>query len=338
MGLGISRNSRPRRFSVRQTVSARRRHGIASRNRTRRPQGVRCRRNLDLIFGALTLLVIRFPNQNSFSVPPGTPWGPTRIAYLQYASDAIAFFDYRIFYHELAGLRLPRGPDVSAELRWYPVVTMLQLLFDTMLATGTPIGYGHVYAPKDYIDAWVAVTDPQGWSAADLDRLKQYFRPSRGKWPLNPGRTPTTIGAVELFSEDAGTEDRRWIEVSKHCCRRLVTRRHYRKGARSSPPRCGSQMPAMLSRGQLSDTGELILVGHNRRSSQQFEARRPAIVLAELVAPGSVSGEQASNRAGSWRSQVSTLPSVAVALVPPPACLFRWQPMMKRPRLVALVA
>jgi len=38
-----------------------------------------------------------------------------------------------------AWMDAPRGPDVSPELRWYPVVTMLQLAVDMAVATGTPM-------------------------------------------------------------------------------------------------------------------------------------------------------------------------------------------------------
>lgn len=118
---------------------------------------------------------VRFANQNGFPVPPQTPWGPMRVAYLQYASDAITFFDPRDFFREPAWMKSPRGPDVAPELRWYPVVTMLQLGLDMAVATNTPLGYGHVYAPAHYIDTWVAVTDVKTWSPDDLARLKQHL-------------------------------------------------------------------------------------------------------------------------------------------------------------------
>src|ERR1700744_2475485 len=70
---------------------------------------------------------VRFMNQDGFTVPTDAPWGPMRVVYLQYASDAITFFDYRDAYRPPAWMNAPRGPDVSPELRWYPVVTMLQL-------------------------------------------------------------------------------------------------------------------------------------------------------------------------------------------------------------------
>lgn len=117
--------------------------------------------------------VVRFMNQNGPTVPPDAPWGSMRIVYLQYASDAITFFAYRDAYQAPAWMAAPRGPDVSPELRWYPVVTMLQLALDMAVANGTPMGFGHVYAPEHYVDAWVAVTDVHDWSADALARLKQ---------------------------------------------------------------------------------------------------------------------------------------------------------------------
>ncbi|MEY9597838.1 putative membrane protein [Bradyrhizobium japonicum] len=116
---------------------------------------------------------VRFMNQNGPTVPPDTPWGPMRVVYLQYASDAITFFAYRDAYQAPDWMNAPRGPDVSPELRWYPVVTMLQLALDMAVATAAPMGFGHVYAPEHYVDAWVAVTDVNDWSAEALARLKE---------------------------------------------------------------------------------------------------------------------------------------------------------------------
>ena len=116
----------------------------------------------------------RFTNQNNALKLPNSHWGPMRIVYLQYASDPIVFFDPKDFYREPDWMKAPRGPDVSPQLKWYPVVSMLQLAIDLMLATTTPIGHGHVYAPQHYIDAWVEVTDVS-WSQADIDRLKEHF-------------------------------------------------------------------------------------------------------------------------------------------------------------------
>ena len=120
---------------------------------------------------------VRFMNQHG--EPPASPsdrvadWGPMRTVYLQYASDPITFFDYRDLYRRPDWMNLPRGPDVSPELRWYPIVTLLQLTLDMAMATTTPIGYGHVFAPAHYVDAWIEVTDVRGWSTEEIARLKQ---------------------------------------------------------------------------------------------------------------------------------------------------------------------
>ncbi|WP_426610051.1 alpha/beta hydrolase [Bradyrhizobium sp. McL0616] len=126
---------------------------------------------------------VRFMNQNGPTVPPDTPWGPMRVVYLQYASDAITFFAYRDAYQAPAWMNAPRGPDVSPELRWYPIVTMLQLALDMAVATNTPMGFGHVYAPEHYVDAWVAVTDVNDWPAEALTRLKSHLAAAARKTP-----------------------------------------------------------------------------------------------------------------------------------------------------------
>ena len=120
--------------------------------------------------------VVRFMNQNGGLEVGREAWGPLRIAFLQYASDPVTFFSVRSFFREPDWLRPPRGPDVSPALRWYPGVTMLQIAAD--LAAGTevvPLGYGHNFAPAHYIDAWLALTEPAGWTDEDTRRLKERF-------------------------------------------------------------------------------------------------------------------------------------------------------------------
>jgi len=64
------------------------------------------------------------------------------------------------------------GPDVSPALRWYPIVSMMQLALDMLIAGEAPMGYGHLYAPAQYIDAWMLVTGIQDWSDEDIALLK----------------------------------------------------------------------------------------------------------------------------------------------------------------------
>ena len=44
------------------------------------------------------------------------------------------------------------------------------------MATTAPIGFGHVFAPEHYIDAWIAVTDVRDWSPEEIARLKQHLK------------------------------------------------------------------------------------------------------------------------------------------------------------------
>ncbi|MCT7377934.1 alpha/beta hydrolase [Chelativorans salis] len=119
---------------------------------------------------------IRFMNQWDTLETPNARWGPIRFVYLQYASDPVTFFDPEAFYRAPPWMTHPRGPDVSRELRWYPIVTQLQLTVDIAAADEAPLGYGHRYAPEDYIDAWVAVTAPEGWSEEEIERLKSIYK------------------------------------------------------------------------------------------------------------------------------------------------------------------
>lgn len=102
-------------------------------------------------------------------------WGGVRIVYLQYASDPIVFFDTGSAWRPPAWMSPPRGPDVSPELRWYPIVSFLQLAFDMAVSLHVPMGHGHLYAYEDHIAPWMAVTQPPGWDAAGLDRLRRHF-------------------------------------------------------------------------------------------------------------------------------------------------------------------
>jgi uncharacterized membrane protein len=118
---------------------------------------------------------MRFTNQDNALNIPGAVWGPMRVVYLQYASDPIVFFEPRSAYRPPAWMAEPRGPDVSKDLRWFPLVTFLQLGLDMAIGLLVPIGHGHLYAHAHYIDAWQAVTAIDDWSPAEIDRLKAHF-------------------------------------------------------------------------------------------------------------------------------------------------------------------
>jgi uncharacterized membrane protein len=117
--------------------------------------------------------VIRFLAQDGKMSATPAPWGPLRILYLQYANDAVTFFDPSSAWRSPEWLVPPLGPGVSPDFVWIPLVTFMQLTFDIMIAVAPPMGHGHVYAFGDYVDAWAALTDAPGWSAEGLAALKR---------------------------------------------------------------------------------------------------------------------------------------------------------------------
>lgn len=119
--------------------------------------------------------MVRFTSQHN-TLDTGKPWGPTRIVYVQYASDPMIWFSKDLAWTSPEWLEEPRGSDVSPQLRWYPLVTFLQIAGDLPMATSVPLGYGHNYSPSSYIDAWIAVTEPTDWTEEKTARLKEMFR------------------------------------------------------------------------------------------------------------------------------------------------------------------
>jgi uncharacterized membrane protein len=97
-------------------------------------------------------------------------WGPMRFVLLQYGSDPIVFFDWSLAWSRPDWLSGERAPDVSPEMRWIPVVTLFQVAMDMAVAVGT-LGYGHDYIARHYIPAWAETLSPDGWSAAEEERL-----------------------------------------------------------------------------------------------------------------------------------------------------------------------
>ncbi|NQU21987.1 MAG: alpha/beta-hydrolase family protein [Candidatus Nealsonbacteria bacterium] len=119
--------------------------------------------------------MVRFTGKENSLDQAGERWGPMRFVYVQHASDPMTFFAPELLLQEPDWLAGKRGPDVSPYLRWYPIVTFLQIAFDLPMATSIPTGYGHNYAPASYINAWIEVTEPAEWRAGDTERLKQLF-------------------------------------------------------------------------------------------------------------------------------------------------------------------
>ncbi len=117
--------------------------------------------------------MVRFTAQENALDRGEQRWGRMRFVYIQYASDPMCFFSPDLLYRQPEWLQGQRGPDVSPYLRWYPIILFLQTAFDLPMATSVPVGYGHNYCPRNYLEAWIAVTKPVGWTDQHTRRLMQ---------------------------------------------------------------------------------------------------------------------------------------------------------------------
>jgi len=104
------------------------------------------------------------------------PWTGTRVLFLQHASDPVVWWSPDLLFGRPDWLTEPPGFDRSPAMRWYPIVTFLQVSADmagnVTDSTGAPPGHGHKYGDSQ-LDGWVAVAAPAGWTSADTGRIRR---------------------------------------------------------------------------------------------------------------------------------------------------------------------
>lgn len=106
---------------------------------------------------------------------PSDPWSEPRVVYLQHASDPIAWWNTDLLFSKPDWLREARGPDVSPNMEWIPVVTFLQVSADMAVAVDVPDGHGHVYV-RNVANAWASILSPPGWTDEKTERLRGLLR------------------------------------------------------------------------------------------------------------------------------------------------------------------
>jgi uncharacterized membrane protein len=103
--------------------------------------------------------------------PPGACSAP-RVVYLQNASDPVTWWSPSLLLHRPDWLAEPRGYDVSPTMRWYPVLTFLQVTADLVLAQRTRTNHGH-YFHGATVAAWAAILTPPQWTQARTAELTE---------------------------------------------------------------------------------------------------------------------------------------------------------------------
>ncbi|MFD9033126.1 alpha/beta hydrolase [Streptomyces sp. NPDC059567] len=120
---------------------------------------------------------VRFTDDPSTGAPPADrPWEGTRVLYLMHASDPIVWWSPDLVFTEPDWIGQAPGSDVLEAMVWIPFVTFWQVTADLPFSTGVPDGHGHTYKVA-YVDGWNDIMRPTGFTAEDLDRLRDIIRP-----------------------------------------------------------------------------------------------------------------------------------------------------------------
>ncbi|BDH57497.1 alpha/beta-hydrolase family protein [Tsukamurella sp. PLM1] len=117
-------------------------------------------------------LIVRFTDgQRSLADSGGAEWLAPHIVYVQHPSDPVVWWSPELMLRQPDWLREPPGRDRSSAMAWYPFVTFWQVSADLANAAGVPDGHGHNYGTA-VVDAFAAVLPPEGWTAADTERVR----------------------------------------------------------------------------------------------------------------------------------------------------------------------
>ncbi len=102
---------------------------------------------------------------------PG-PWRPPRVLYLQHATDPVTWLSPELLLHSPEWLEPEqRSADVSASMRWIPIVTALQVTVDMLGGEAVPAEYGHNYGDV-VVTGWRQVVGDAGLSREAVARIQ----------------------------------------------------------------------------------------------------------------------------------------------------------------------
>ncbi|MFN8167849.1 MAG: alpha/beta-hydrolase family protein [Candidatus Nanopelagicales bacterium] len=116
--------------------------------------------------------VVRFAGVPADLAEPAGSYGPPRVAYVQHANDPVVWWSPALLIEEPDWLVEPPGPGRTPTMRWYPVLTFLQVTVDQFVGVDVPDGQGHNYGGA-MPAVMAAVTSPPQWSAAKTEELTQ---------------------------------------------------------------------------------------------------------------------------------------------------------------------
>jgi uncharacterized membrane protein len=101
-------------------------------------------------------------------------WDFPRVLWVHHPSDAIGTWRLSNLWSPPGWARDPAPYDIPPAATWVPFVTFVQESFDLMAGFSATPGFGHDYR-TDFVHSWAAIAPPQGWTAADSDRLRTHL-------------------------------------------------------------------------------------------------------------------------------------------------------------------
>lgn len=117
---------------------------------------------------------VRVVNRISQIDPHDTTWASPRVLWVHHPSDAIGTWKVANLWRPPGWGDDPPAYDLPRAATWLPFVTFVQESFDLMAGFSASPGYGHDYR-TDFVHAWSAIAPPEGWTAADADRLQAHL-------------------------------------------------------------------------------------------------------------------------------------------------------------------
>ncbi|WP_182354356.1 alpha/beta hydrolase [Flaviflexus huanghaiensis] len=100
------------------------------------------------------------------------PWIAPRVLYLQHPSDPVVWLSPKVLWSSPEWLEPDqRSDDISASMRWMPVVTGLQVFIDMLGAESVPAFYGHNYG-NVALTGWQQITADSGLDEEALSRIR----------------------------------------------------------------------------------------------------------------------------------------------------------------------
>lgn len=97
-------------------------------------------------------------------------WGPTRVLYIQNASDPVVWWSPQLLFQEPEWLKEEAGRDRLPQMRWFPIITFLQVAADLPVSQNAPQGSGHNYG-ADLLDGFAAIAGPDRFTPEQVGGL-----------------------------------------------------------------------------------------------------------------------------------------------------------------------